>query len=415
MRRTRRRRSIRLHPGQNGRCTIVTEIPKSERPHICICLPKHKWPKSWSSMEDPVVLLARNLYGHPLAGLLLGRQFEKVLPEHGWEKVPHWECSFVNRRRGLFLSVYVDDIKLVGKKQNVDPMWKVLWKKSIWENQHHFLTTSAWSALNGNGKHVKKMSTITKYVRIQERKSTWLRETRRRHLFMVLWYARSCKEMCGAILWTGEQNNPATVQSRNSMPWRPSIQRRRIGIRWRIVKSLLSNCPKVPVFGTHWWTRHSMVSKQTCTSSHQNGPELVPDAWLVWFLMFNTHPSQFKQFCQLGERLLHRNFEPQDPPKGPFRPKKGTHSGFWVTQGTPMLAAHPVLQASDFAGDFEDSKSTSGEILCIFGSHTFVPISGMCKKPTSVSHSSTVSEVISLDAGLRIDGFPALDLWDLVI
>ena len=30
--------------------------------------PKHKWPKSWSSMEDPVVPLERNLYGHPLAG-----------------------------------------------------------------------------------------------------------------------------------------------------------------------------------------------------------------------------------------------------------------------------------------------------------------------------------------------------------
>ena len=26
----------------------------------------------------------------------------------------------------LFLSVYVDDIKLVGKKQNIDLMWKVL-------------------------------------------------------------------------------------------------------------------------------------------------------------------------------------------------------------------------------------------------------------------------------------------------
>ena len=29
---------------------------------------------------------------------------------------------------GLFLSVYVDYIKLTGKKQNIDPMWKVLMK-----------------------------------------------------------------------------------------------------------------------------------------------------------------------------------------------------------------------------------------------------------------------------------------------
>ena len=29
----------------------------------------------------------------------------------------------------LFLSVYVDDIKLAGKKQNIDPMWNVLNKE----------------------------------------------------------------------------------------------------------------------------------------------------------------------------------------------------------------------------------------------------------------------------------------------
>ena len=39
----------------------------------------------------------------------------------------------------------------------------------------------------------------------------------------------------------------------------------------------------------------------------------------------------------------------------------------------------------------------------------------MCKKQTSVSHSSTESEISSLDAGLRLDGLPALELWDLIV
>ena len=73
------------------------------------------------------------------------------------------------------------------------------------------------------------------------------------------------------------------------------------------------------------------------------------------------------------------------------------------------------FQDSDFAGDLEDSKSTSGGTLCIFGSHTFVPISWMCKKQTGVSHSSTESEIISLDIGLRLDGLLALELWDLIV
>ena len=101
----------------------LLKIPKSECPDIWIHLPKHKWPESWSSVEDPVVALERNLYGHPLAGLSWERQFEKILLKYGWEKVPNWQRLFVNRKKGLFLSVYVDNIKLAAKKQNINPMW----------------------------------------------------------------------------------------------------------------------------------------------------------------------------------------------------------------------------------------------------------------------------------------------------
>ena len=36
---------------------------------------------------------------------------------------------FVHRGKGLFLSVFLDDIKLARKKHNIDPMWKVLNKE----------------------------------------------------------------------------------------------------------------------------------------------------------------------------------------------------------------------------------------------------------------------------------------------
>ena len=74
-----------------------------------------------------------------------------------------------------------------------------------------------------------------------------------------------------------------------------------------------------------------------------------------------------------------------------------------------------LFQDSDFAGELEDLKSTSGGTLCVFGSHTFVPISWMCKKQTAVSHSSTEYEIISLDTGLRLDVLPALELWALIV
>ena len=95
------------------------------------------------------------------------------------------------------------------------------------------------------------------------------------------------------------------------------------------------------------------------------------------------HTCEYKQYCYLGNTAKHCRLG--------------------------------LFQDSDFAGDLKDSKSTSGGTLCIFGSHTFVPTSWICKKQTSASHSSTESETISLDVGLRLDGIPALDLWDLIV
>ena len=71
-------------------------------------------------MEDPVVPLERNLYGHPSAGLLWERQFEKVLLQLGWEKVSIGDaCSYTVKKGYSYLCVCVDDIKLAGKKQNI--------------------------------------------------------------------------------------------------------------------------------------------------------------------------------------------------------------------------------------------------------------------------------------------------------
>ena len=80
----------------------------------------------------------------------------------------------------------------------------------------------------------------------------------------------------------------------------------------------------------------------------------------------------------------------------------------WQTKNVEQLqkVSSPCLD--------EDSKSTSERVLCILGSRTFVSISWMGEEQTSVSHSSTESEIISLHSGLRMDGLPALDL-DVVL
>ena len=47
--------------------------------------------------------------------------------------------------------------------------------------------------------------------------------------------------------------------------------------------------------------------------------------------------------------------------------------------------------------------------------HFFPQVGCARNRLPAVSHSSTESEIISLDIGLRLDGLPALELWDRIV
>ena len=122
---------------------------------------------------------------------------------------------------------------------------------------------------------------------------------------------------------------------------------------------MVSNCSKVPVLGTHWQTRDSTYGLWS------NSHVLSVTKWtracdkrLSRLISYIHHTSEFKQYCRVGNTAQQRRLG--------------------------------LFQDTDFCRRPRR-----------FGSDTFVPTSWMCKKQTSVSHSSTESEIISLDAGLR--------------
>ena len=117
-----------LIPSKMEDAPQLLKIPKVRKSRYLDTSTETHRPKSWSTMKDPVVPLERNLYGHPLAGLLWERQFEKVLLKYGWEKFQIGNVCSLTEKKGLFLSVYVDDIKLAGKKQNIHPNWRIFMK-----------------------------------------------------------------------------------------------------------------------------------------------------------------------------------------------------------------------------------------------------------------------------------------------
>ena len=83
--------------------------------------------------------------------------------------------------------------------------------------------------------------------------------------------------------------------------------------------------------------------------------------------------------------------------------------------GTRHSVADWVCCKTQCAGDLEDSKSTSGGVL-------FFCKQNICPSQLDVQETNfclaqlhRVGEILSLDAGSRLDGLRALDLWDKVI
>ena len=159
-------------------------------------------------MEDPVVPLERNLCGHLVAGLLCEWQFEKILLQHGWEKVSNWECLFVHREISIILIC-------VERNKNINPMWKVLNKEvdlgepaSFLDHVYLGYTQRQCEISKGIVDNYRTMFQSRISAEATEKLPCW------ENLSVSSW---SCEEICGTILRLGKQNDSTTLQSINSM------------------------------------------------------------------------------------------------------------------------------------------------------------------------------------------------------
>ena len=127
----------------------------------------------------------------------------------------------MHREKGLLLSVYVDDIKLAGKKRNLDPMWKLLNKEVDLGEPTSFLD-HVYLGCTQRQCEIRENTVDTYRTMFESRSSAMGTEKltmlgKSSYFFVVLRYGRSCQEMCGTMLWVGEQHDSTTLQSINSM------------------------------------------------------------------------------------------------------------------------------------------------------------------------------------------------------
>ena len=345
-------------------------IPKSECPDIWIRLPRHKWPKSWSSMEDPVVPLERNLYGHPLAGQLWERQFGKILLEHGVKKVPNWECLFVHRPKGLFLSVYVDDIK-IGWKETKSWSDVEITQQRSWFGRTNIIP---WQCVPG-----------------RYSKTMWNKQRCCGQLQSHVWISNvSGGNRKASILWESSYfswSYDLEGHAKKCVEWYCELANKTTQQLYKVA---------TPCVDDHHFKEEEMESvgelSNTCSQIvlkclylARGRPDIL---WSVNKLARSI--TKWTKACDKRPALLISYIQ-----------VRSEYKNYCLVGNTAKQCRLGLFQDSDSAGDLEDSKSTSGGTLCVFGSHTFVPKSWMCKKQTSVSHSSTESEIISLDAGFK--------------
>ena len=277
--------------------------------------------------------------------------------------------------------MYVDDIKLAGTKQNHDPMWKLLNKEVDLGEPTSFLDHENLGCTQRQCEISKDI--VDNYRTMFEsrisaggveklpfpqnlRLSSWS--------YDMAGHAKKCVERyCELANKTTQQLYKVSTPCIDDRLFKEE-DLKSVGELSHVCSQIVLKCLYLARIGRPdiLWSVNKLARSITKWTK-------ACDKRLNRLISYIHHTCEYKQYCYVGN--------------------------------TAKQCRLGLFQDSDFAGDLEDSKSTSGRTLCVFGSHTFVPISWMCKKQTAVSDSSTESEIISLDTGLRLDGTP----WDLIV
>ena len=97
--------------------------PHKERPRLWRRLPLSRRPKQCHSTDEPVVLLKRNVNGHPSAGLLVEviARMSTLSSRNCWEKYQLWECLYVHRKITTILVRMYGRYQHGWKERNIGP------------------------------------------------------------------------------------------------------------------------------------------------------------------------------------------------------------------------------------------------------------------------------------------------------
>ena len=289
--------------------------------------------------------------GHSLAGLLWESHSRKFY----WNldgKIPNWECFFAHRKQGFFLSIYVDDIKMAGEKQNVAPTWKKLMKNVELDEPTSFLDHED---LGCTQREWKNATNVEQFSKMFESRVSLLEQpksyqggkslTQRKWLDLTTWKDMLENALSETVNWqTRKWSNFSKCQGPCLDDQHFKQELESIWELSQVCSPFVLKCLYMARLGFEDQTFYGLSTN--LQEQWLNGLRHVTDDWQDWFHTFTSQVTT--------DNIV-----------------------MWVTRRS--IVEWGLFQDSDFSGNLENSKSTSGRVLCIFESRTFVPVSCMCK------------------------------------
>ena len=218
-------------------------------------------------------------------------------------------------------------------------------KKLIWENQHHSLTTFIWVVLKDNAKQAKILLTITEPCLNPDFPQEQLTNYHARKIYVYLrgpmtWKVMPRNVWNDVVSWRARRLNNSTKYQLHALMTIIFKEEELKSVRElpKVCSQIVLKCFYLALIGRPdiLWSVNKLARSITKWAKGC-------DKRLSRLISYICHICGYKQYCYLGN--------------------------------TAKQCRLGLFQDSDFAGDLEDSKSTSGGTLCVLGSHTFVPIS----------------------------------------
>ena len=190
------------------------------------------------------------------------------------ERFPLGNAYSYTAKKRLFLSVYVDDIKVAGKKQNINPMWKVLNKEVDMGEPTFSLDHVYLGCLNPEFPQEQLKNYHARKIWVSLRgHMTWRAMPRNVWNDIVSWRTKrlnnSTKYQLHALM-------TITSKKKNWNPWENG-QKCALKLFWNACTWLVL---EDPIFYGQWTNLHDQLP---------NRPKPVTNDSLVWYPKFITH------------------------------------------------------------------------------------------------------------------------------